>query len=223
MKQEMKICFPMYKIAYSMLFMVLLSLVRGITTIDEIGLAIQPYLALLAVVFCADTYICEWDERRWEVFTLVPVNNRIKAIYQRISVQTLYLWAAGGIGFFLFFWQQPQNFRDVPIVREYGWYLCSMAVTVLFWGSMAVVITNLFHNRWAGIGCSAVLWLLIYSKLGVDILGKYNLFSYTLCRDLTQPSNMEWVYGNIVSCIAEMLMLMAIPVTVRTKRKGRQL
>ena len=65
--KEMKICLPVYKIIYSICFIVFLSLVRGISSIAEIGITMDAYIAVLAIVFCADTYWMEHSGKRWEV------------------------------------------------------------------------------------------------------------------------------------------------------------
>ena len=56
LKKEIKICLPIYKLIYSMSFILILSFVRGIESVNEIGAVIQAPIALLAVIFCADTY-----------------------------------------------------------------------------------------------------------------------------------------------------------------------
>ncbi|MDO4327604.1 MAG: hypothetical protein Q4E24_16535 [bacterium] len=59
MPAERKISLPTYKMAYAACFVVILSLIRGISLSDEIGIAMEAPMAVLAVVFCADTYTQE--------------------------------------------------------------------------------------------------------------------------------------------------------------------
>ena len=56
---ESKISLPAYKLAYAFCFVVILSLIRGITFSYEIGVAMEAPMAILAMVFCADTYTQE--------------------------------------------------------------------------------------------------------------------------------------------------------------------
>ena len=56
---EGKIILPAYKLAYAFSFVVILSLIRGITFSYEIGVAMEAPMAVLAMVFCADTYTQE--------------------------------------------------------------------------------------------------------------------------------------------------------------------
>ena len=48
---------PYYKIAYSIAFVVILSAIQPVVYANEIGQAVERAVSLLAVVFCADTYI----------------------------------------------------------------------------------------------------------------------------------------------------------------------
>lgn len=59
MKYELKIALPMYKIIYSMLFMVIIILVRPIMSYNEIVSVLESSVALLAGVFMADIYYME--------------------------------------------------------------------------------------------------------------------------------------------------------------------
>ena len=44
--KEIKICLPFYKIAYSVFFVAVLSVVRGVSLTDEIGIALECVLCL---------------------------------------------------------------------------------------------------------------------------------------------------------------------------------
>ena len=67
MIQEMKISLPFQNQAYAVFFVVILSLVRGVTYSDEIGIALEAPMAILAASFCADTYTQEITSRRSEI------------------------------------------------------------------------------------------------------------------------------------------------------------
>ncbi len=56
-KKEIQIVLPLYKIAYSVFFIVLLSLIRGVTYTYEIGIAMEAPMAILTTVFlCRHLY-----------------------------------------------------------------------------------------------------------------------------------------------------------------------
>ena len=66
MKKEWKICIAPYKLAYSILFLLLFALVRGVTLTSEIGPALMPGVAVLASVFCAETSVMDRNGQRGE-------------------------------------------------------------------------------------------------------------------------------------------------------------
>ena len=69
MIQEMKIALPIQKQAYAVFFVIILSLVRGVTYSGEIGIALEAPMAVLALTFCAGTIFTVCCSRRiWNVF-----------------------------------------------------------------------------------------------------------------------------------------------------------
>ena len=68
--REMKICLPFYKMGYALCFIIFLSLIRGVGITGEVGPALEPFLAMLSAVFCADTYDREIVSRRGELWHL---------------------------------------------------------------------------------------------------------------------------------------------------------
>ena len=91
MKQDLKISLPVYKIGYSLAFIVILSCVHSVVYVNEIGPAIDGKMAVLTLVFCADTYLIERQSRRREVFRLYLIKNQYYAVLRRITVQIGYL------------------------------------------------------------------------------------------------------------------------------------
>ena len=102
MKYEMKISLPIYKIAYAVFFVVILSVVRGVTDSYEIGIALEAPMAVLAAAFCADTYTQEITSKRSEIQRLCPMKKRVSSIYKRILIQVIFLMADAVIGYGLF-------------------------------------------------------------------------------------------------------------------------
>ena len=60
MKYDMKISLPFYKVIYSVAFMVILLIIRGISRAGEVIAALEPNVALLAGIFLADNYYKEF-------------------------------------------------------------------------------------------------------------------------------------------------------------------
>ena len=88
MKKEVKICMPYYKIAYSIAFVVILSAIQPVVYANEIGQAVERAVSLLAVVFCADTYLVEVQSKRSEVFCLYNLKKQAGVVYKRLLAET---------------------------------------------------------------------------------------------------------------------------------------
>lgn len=148
MEKEIKICLPFYKIAYSIFFIAVLILIRGLNFTFEIGVALEPQLALLAAVFCAETYVQEITSGRSEVERLYPMKNRMIAIFRRTGIQEIYLLILSAVGYGMFYVvQRPISFYSMPSFTgsEAGLFLISMAaftVTLVFWGIFSVLLSS---------------------------------------------------------------------------------
>ena len=216
MKQDLKICFPVYKIVYSAMFLIILSLARGISAVEEIGGALDSNIAILALVFCAETYVMEKSGGRGEIFALFPIKNRIKAVRRRLIVQNIYLCALSYLGFFFFFWQRPRSLMGEPLIYEYGLYILAVTCTIFFWSMLAMTISNIFGNQWAGIGIGLILWMVINSTFGMNVLGKFSIFAYG-DKNLDNIIDMEWIYGKILGTALALIMLGAIPYILKKR------
>lgn len=216
MKQDIKICLPLYKLVYSVMFLIILSLVRGISTVFEIGGALDSNIALLAIVFCAETYVMEKSGGRGEIFRLFPVKNRVKAVRRRLLIQNLYLYLLSYIGFFFFFWQRPQNMIGISFWYEYGTYMLAVTGTILFWSTLSMTISNLFGNQWGGIAVSLIIWMVVNSMYGQDVLGKFNIFAYGF-RNVMEVHDVSWMFGKLAGALSAMLMIGLIPYIMKKR------
>lgn len=220
---EGKIGLPAYKLAYGFSFVVILSLIRGITLSYEVGIALEAPMAALAMVFCADTYTQEISSKRSEINRLYPMKNRLRSLAVRMAVQEiiLFLFSAAGYGMF-FLWQRPQSLYKAGQSSEselhmFLMFLAAMAVTLWFWGMLANLLACLLRNMWAGIGCCLVLWLAANSSFGDRVLGNWNLFSYTF-RDITDSGELGWLCGKVL-CLA-LCALAALLTPIAIKKRG---
>lgn len=222
MNQEIKICLPFYKIAYSFFFVTILSVIRGVGFTNEIGIALEPPMAILASAFCADTYVQEIISKRSEVERLYPMKNRMASIIKRIMVQEGYLLALAAAGYGMFFVFQKPNpayGRQTGLDSEWGMFFAYMAailVTLYFWGILSHTLSCLFRNIWAGIGSCLLVWIMTDSRLGEQILGKWNLFSYTF-RNIEDSRDLSWIYGKIVCVIVCVLMAAVLPRIIKKR------
>ncbi len=219
---EMKISLPLQKQVYAVFFAVILSLVRGVTYSDEIGIALEAPMAILAFTFCADTYTQEITSKRSEIWRLCPIKKRMHSIYRRIVIQEIFLLAVAVIGYGLFF--LFQNPRTGGTGRSglgvemclFLVYIAAVAVTLGFWGLLSNLIASLFRNMWAGIGGCMVLWLITNSGIGDRYFGPWNLFSYTF-RKLENISDFSWICGKIVCICIGILTVAALPGIIKKR------
>ena len=134
---------PYYKIAYSIAFVVILSAIQPVVYANEIGGAVERAVSLLAVVFCADTYLVEVQSKR----------SQAGVVYKRLFVQVAYLIGISLLAYGLFYWQKPVNLtEELDGGALFGIYCIAIPGTVLFWSVLSVTVSNLVRNRWIGMG-----------------------------------------------------------------------
>ncbi len=219
---EMKISLTFPKLAYAVFFAMILSLVRGVSYSNEIGIALEAPMAILAFTFCADTYTQEIVSRRSEIWRLCPMKKRIHFIYRRILIQELFLLTVAAISYGLFFlFRNPITYGTWEKGLEsetclFFIYVAAIAVTLGFWGILSNLISCLFRNMWVGIGGCLVLCLFTNSIIGDRILGPWNLFSYSF-RNLEDSSDFSWICGKAV-CICIGILAMALLPEIIKKR-----
>lgn len=221
-RMEIKIGLPAYKIVFSLFFTVLLSVIRGVVYTYEVGIALDPMMALLAAVFCGDTYVQELSAKRAEVERLYPMKNRLRSLFWRMAAQELYLLALAAAGYGMFcLVQQPGSFSERSVemgaeMRQFLIFLAAVAVTLLFWGLLSHTLACLFRNLWAGIGGCFLLWIMTNSTAGDRLLGSWNLFSYTF-RDVENPGDFSWICGKIVCVMFCAGMAAALPRIIKKR------
>lgn len=224
MRTEMKIVLPLWKMAYAFCFVLVLSLVRGVSYADEVGLALEPPLAALAVAFVSDTCVRERVSKRSEVWKLYSLEKKKRAVFRRMAVQEIFLLllAVSGYGMFFMF-QQPAAIYGTdsaavndakPAVTAFFFYLLAIAVTLVFWGMLSLLLSCVCKSQWAAIGGGMVLWIAVNSVAGDAILGKWNPFSYTF-REIGAGTgggeDMSWLCGKMLCVLLCAAMALAFP------------
>ncbi len=219
MMKEIKICLPFYKLSYSVFCIAVLSAVRGVEFTYEIGISLEPLMALLAAAFCADTYVQEIISKRSEVERLYPMKNRIFSMFRRMGVQELCLMVLAAIGYGLFLiLQRPAPFYEKESYESilFGSYMAAIVVTLIFWGMLSHTLSCLFRTVWAGIGGCLVLWVFANSTAGEKILGKWNLFSYVF-RNVEDSRDFSWICGKLVCVVLCLVMVGILPGIIRKR------
>lgn len=216
LSQEAKIALPVYKISCAVFFIVLLSLVRGVTDSFEIGIALEAPMAILAAAFCADTYTQEITSKRSEIWRLCPVKKKICAICRRIVIQEMFLFLVAVTGYGLFFVVQDPRIPDMGQngleyeICQFLAYAVAVVITLGFWGLLSNLLSCFFQNMWAGIGGCLILWLTTNSSIADRYAGAWNLFSYTF-RDAENSSDFSWICGKMVCTGIGMIMMAILP------------
>lgn len=220
--KEMKICLPLYKVLYSLAFVVILSLARGVTQTYEVGIACEAPMALLSSVFCADTYVQEITSRRSEVWRLYPMKRKAMCIARRIGIQQCWLLLLGTAGYGMFFlFQDPFPLYSPGTGGEselhlFLVYLAVILVTLNFWGILGNMAACLTRSMWAGIGVCLALWLTVNSTTGDRMLGPWNLFSYTF-RNVENSGDLNWIKGKALCICLCIIMAIATPKIIRKR------
>lgn len=216
MYKEIKISLRFYKIAYAVFLIAIFSVIRGVTVTYEVGIAMEPLLAILAAAFCADTYAQEVVSKRSEVQRLYPIKKRICSIAGRMLIQELFLFmlAAAGYGLFLIV-QRPMPYVQMQAgvqseIGQFLWYLFAVAVTVAFWGMLSNTISCICRSMWAGIGGSLLVWMFTNSGWGNRCFGTWNLFSY-MFRNMENSGDFSWLRGKFVCICMGIVMAAALP------------
>lgn len=214
-RTESKIILPAYKLAYAFCFVLILSLIRGIRFSYEIGVAMEAPMAILALVFCADTYTQEITSKRSEIHRLYPMKKRLASMGIRILVQEIVLFALSAIGYGMFYsFQHPQSLYQAG--QSFFLFLAAMAVTLWFWGILSNLLACLFRNMWAGIGCGVILWLVTNSTLGDKALGNWNLFSYAF-RNVMDSRDFGWLCGKALCLLLCVWMTLLMPKIIKKR------
>ena len=218
----MKVCLPLYKVLYSLAFVVILSLARGVTHTYEVGIACEAPMALLSSVFCADTYVQEITSRRSEVWRLYPMKRKAMCMARRIGIQQCYLLLLGAAGYGMFFlFQDPFPLYSPGTGGEselhlFLVYLAAILVTLNFWGILGNTAACLTRSMWAGIGVCLVLWLTVNSTTGDRLLGPWNMFSYTF-RDIENSGDLSWIMGKALCVCLCIIMALVTPKIIRKR------
>lgn len=211
MKKEVKICMPYYKIAYSIAFVVILSAIQPVIYANEIGGAVERGASLLAVVFCADTYLMEVQSKRSEVFRLYHLKKQAGAVYKRLVVQAAYLIGISLLAYGLFYWQKPVNLtEELDGSALFGLYCIAIPGTILFWSVLSVTVSNLVRNRWIGMGIVLLFWFFSISAKATQLFGNWGPFSYGIC-DLHKLAEWNWLGGKMLCVVFAGIMLAFVP------------
>lgn len=218
LRYNIKISLTGVKVCYSICFMVILALIRGVSYSDEIGAAMDANVSLLAIVFCADTYYQEVAGNRWEVFNLISKGNRYRTLIQRLCIQIIYIAVLICVGYWLFYLQKLFHISGENELTQYITAVLACSASVIFFAALAFTMVNVFGNLWAGIGSTLLLWLMLNSTFGRDLPGAVNIFAYG--SSLVDGLQKEWIMGKVNGVLLSMVLLYINKSLLVWRRKG---
>ncbi len=205
MRYSIKIALTRIKVCYSVSFLIILALIRGISFPDEIGVAMDANVALLAIVFCADAYYQEIHENRWEVFDLLPVKNRFHTICQRLLLQVVYLGILTGLDYWVFYVHFIKYKSEANLLVLYLTAVLACTASIFFFGTLSFTFVNLFKNLWGGIGGAFLIWTILNSTVGKRIPDYINVFAYG--NNQNNEICTDWIIGKLVAVITAILLI----------------
>lgn len=159
MKYDIKICLPLYKIMYALFFIIIMVLIRGISSAGEIIAAIEPYMALLACVFMADNYYKEFANDRIQVFYRYSLQKKYISVVRGCIINWIYLIILTALSYLGYIWiYQPVNLTDVSNFAMFINAIVACAVSILFIGVLSFTLTNYTQSIGLGIGITFIIW-----------------------------------------------------------------
>ena len=205
MKQDIKISLKPYKMAYAVLFVLLLALVRGISRAEEIGITLEMMIPPLAIVFCADTSYQEFMEGRWEIFWLYPAGKQRMAVYRRLGVEVLFLILVSALGYGLFIVFQRPGLQEQNLLMLFGKSMGAVSVGILFFACLSEWLVSHMHSLWGGIGVCVILWQVMISSFARMLPAPLQLICYS--ADGAQGDGLLWLQGKLTALGVTALLL----------------
>ncbi len=203
MKYNIKIGLTPTKLCYSICYIFIFALIRGVRSSSEIGGAMDAYVAFLAIIFFSDTFYQELQEKRWEVFYLKPAQAKFKTMCQRMLVQASYMGLLIGMGYWAFYLQRSLGQLDAKELQIYITAVLACFASVVFFGTFTFTMVNAFRNLWAGIGVALLLWYVQSSRWARNLPDILNLFAYE-----GGYKTGTWIEGKLFALFLSILLLL---------------
>lgn len=203
MKYAIKTALPIGKIGYSLFFVLLLCLARGISYAEEIQVALDAPMALLCASLSADVYFQEVTGERFETFCLLPGRKRRKTLYERMFVTQLYAIGLLLLGFVLYMLHRPRIFGGEALGSILEQLFIQCVPNCMFFGALAFFIVQLCQSLWMGLGFMLVFWAALNSPLTQYLPDVCALFSYQAKSPQAQ------IHYKIVVVLCSLLLVIA--------------
>lgn len=190
--KKLKISLPLYKIFCALFYITILAIIRGVSSMNEVGQTIDSYTALLALILCADTCYQEIPGCRWEILALKPKKRQMGDVLSRLAIQYLFLTGTAAVGYVLFCWiQKPYSAgNDIALFLT---TIGGTAAGILMFGALSPCLVKLTGSLLGGAGASAALWFFLISSNAEKLPVFLQVFSFE-GRPWGEGS-LSWLYG----------------------------
>lgn len=199
-----KLSVPRYKWIITFCYMFLMSLLPLVHRISDITLLMDTYFCLLAIVFFADILLMEQSGRNIEIFKLKSYEIKRKILFIRILMNLLMLVFLSMVSYGMFFLiHKPTINQGDSIIYYFFISIIIVFMNSLIFGLLSYLFSNLFSNRWVGIGISIFIWYSLITQWGRSLPVPINLFLFgTRDQDGNPHPNAKlWIIGKIVVLI----------------------
>ena len=199
-----KLSVPRYKWIIAFCYMFLMSLLPLVHQISDITSLMDGYFCLLPIVFFADILLMEDSGRNIEIFMLKSYQMKRHILFIRILMNLLMLVCVSMLSYGLFFLiHNPIINQGDSIIYYFFISILIVFMNSLIFGLLSYLFSNLFSNRWVGIGISIFTWFSLISKWGRSLPVPINIFLFgTRDQDGNPHPNAKlWIIGKIVVLI----------------------
>ena len=199
-----KLSVPRYKWFITFCYMFLLCLLPLVHQISDITLLMDKFFCLLPIVFFSDILTMEYPGRNIEIFMLKPYRKKRYVLLMRILMNLLMLVCVSIVSYGLFFViHSPVINQGETVIVYFFLSILIVFMNSLIFGLVSMLFSNLFSNRWVGIGISTFAWFSLISKWGKSLPVPINVFLFgSSTQDgKPDPNAKLWFIGKIVVLI----------------------
>ena len=187
---ELKVSLPWYLIATTGFFSIIVPIIVGCNTYEEVGIVLQRNISFLSIFMFANTYYIEYQQKTVETFFMLSNKWKKRELYKRIMLRLLFLLSTLFISYFIFSWKglhlYAEDIKEIIILEG----IFAIISATFFFGGICYLIVNMCGNIWGGIGCTIILWLILNSGWATVIPAYVNVFAYGRFEE-------NWIQGEI--------------------------
>lgn len=224
MKYDLKISLPLHKVLYAFVFMVIIVIVRQISSRSEIIAAMEPNIALLSAIFMADNYYKEFINEGIQVFYRYPAKFKYLSLIRRSFFSWCYLMLLSIITYWGFIYvYHPINYIPLSEISMFVDTLIACAVSSLFMGMLSFTITNFTQNLGIGIGITILAWGCLNSSISEFLPKCFQLFGLQVSDPqigILQPYYISRIFYGLVAIFLMIFNIFALQERPKYKKKG---